>query len=128
MKTRHIVSLIVCVPILTLACNPVNQGAKPPPRPADDYEWFEHSHQAIKAYDAEIKSADAAVSVFGALSGPRYTWAPNDCLAHNRLTTAALGLRRQRADAVAEYNARSQTADRDIFRTSDLPITINIEE
>ncbi|MCP4903017.1 MAG: hypothetical protein GY906_39135 [bacterium] len=128
MKTRHIVSLIVCVPILTLACSPVNQGAKPPPRPADDYEWFENRHQAIKAYDAEIKSADAAVSVFGALSGPRYTWTPNDCLAHNRLAAVALDLHQQRNDAVAEYNARSRTADRDISRTSDLPVTINRDE
>jgi hypothetical protein len=90
-----------------------------------NYEWFKRQYQDIQAFDTKIANAEAAQKAFEQSAGPRETWKFDDRQEWSRLNAVLLGLSNQRRDMVAEYNARTEMANRNLFRTSDLPAIIN---
>lgn len=86
-----------------------------------NYEWFHQQHEDVKAFNIRLTAAVAAQTAFETSAGPRDTWKFDDRQEWNRLNTIVLGLTGQRAAMVADYNARTQMANRDIFRSGDLP-------
>ncbi len=89
-----------------------------------NYEWFKQQYQDLNAIQAKIKLADASVVSFDKDSGPRSTWTFEDRTEHSRLSSISLGLKQQAEDMKATYNARSKMANRNIFKTGDLPESI----
>lgn len=86
-----------------------------------NYEWFKRQVQDVKAIDVKISTAEAAQKSFEQAAGDRANWKFDDRQEWARLNNIVVGLRGQRASMVAEYNAKTQMANRDIFRTGDLP-------
>ncbi|KKN36569.1 hypothetical protein LCGC14_0772390 [marine sediment metagenome] len=94
-----------------------------------NYEWFKQRHEAIGAIDAKVVGSQSAVNQFKADAGPRDNWHFQDREEYARLNSVLLGLRQQRADLAAEYNARSRMTNRAIFKAGDteLPDSIPVE-
>lgn len=90
-----------------------------------NYEWFKRQVQDVKAIDKRIVATNTAMDAFMQSAGARETWKFEDRQEYNRLNALSIGLQGQRADMVAEYNARTQMANRDIFRTGELPEQLN---
>lgn len=86
-----------------------------------NYQWFKQQYQDIQAISTKADAADAAVAAFEASAGPRSAWTFEDKNRSAQLASISLGLKNQRATMVAEYNARSQMANRSIFKTGELP-------
>lgn len=86
-----------------------------------NYEWFKRQVQDVAAIDERIGVAQATLASFEVSAGPRDTWKFDDRTEWNRLNTVLLGLKGQRTSMVAEYNARVEMANRNLFRTGDLP-------
>jgi len=91
-----------------------------------NYEWFKQTYQDVQALDQKIRNAQATVDDFKATAGPRSEWGYGAQTEFGRLSGVLLGLKNQRNDVAAEYNARSKMANRNIFKTGDLPETIPI--
>lgn len=91
----------------------------------NNYEWFKQQYADVQAIDKKIVAAETAVASFKAEAGDRSTWTFEDKQESSRLGSVLLGLQNQRASMVAEYNARSQMANRNLFKTNDLPETLN---
>lgn len=90
-----------------------------------NYEWFKRQVQDVKAFEAKIKLASVAVDSFEQSAGTRDKWTFEDKQEYARLNSVVLGLESQRESMVSEYNARTQMANRSLFKTSDLPETLN---
>lgn len=86
-----------------------------------NYEWFKRQNQDIEAIGSKYALAIQTLKQFEGSAGPRDQWKFDDRQEWNRLNTIQLALLSQRAQMVGEYNARSQMANRDIFRTGYLP-------
>lgn len=89
-----------------------------------NYEWFHQQYEDVQAFDVRLAAAVAAQAAFEESAGPRENWKFDDRQEWNRLNTIVLGLTGQRASMVAEYNARTAMANRDIFRSGNLPETL----
>lgn len=92
-----------------------------------NYEWFKRQNQAVTAVKQKARTQADAVLAFEASAGSRATWTFEDKTAYSELTRQLVGLRNQCNDLVADYNARTEMANRDLFRTSDLPATLSCE-
>lgn len=120
--------------VIGFCANPLRQAGRIVSKTIDadnviyNYEWFKQRNQDIKALDAKIGGADATVDDFKAEAGPRSGWHREDREEASRLSMVALGLRQQRSDMAAEYNARSTMANRAIFQTGELPASILIDK
>jgi hypothetical protein len=90
-----------------------------------NYEWFKRQVQDVAAIDSRLQASRRALDVYLASAGDRSKWTFEDKQEFSRLNSIILGLEGQRASMVAEYNARSQMANRALFKTSDLPETLN---
>lgn len=86
-----------------------------------NYEWFKRQYHDVWAMDQKIFNAQVSLSQFREGAGPRENWTFEDKQMDNRLQTIVLGLQNQKKAMIAEYNARSQAANRSIFKTGDLP-------
>lgn len=86
-----------------------------------NYEWFKRQNEDVQAFDQKIAAAELAKKGFEAHAGDRSTWKFEDRQEWSRLNNVLLGLTSQRISMVAEYNAKVQMANRNIFRTGDLP-------
>ncbi len=130
-----VVAVSIVVGVIGVALNPFRQAGSILNKTIDadnviyNYEWFKQRHEDIGAVDSKIRGADASVTTFADLAGPRTDWHREDREEHSRLSAVALGLRQQRADLAAEYNARSRMANRSIFKAGDveLPASIPVE-
>jgi hypothetical protein len=89
-----------------------------------NYEWFKRQYQDVRAIDVRLEASRRAATAFETSAGARTGWTFEDKQESARLNSVILGLEGQRASMVAEYNARTQMMNRDIFRTSDLPAEI----
>jgi hypothetical protein len=89
-----------------------------------NYEWFKQQYQDIAAIGVKSDNAAVALKSFEASAGERSTWTFEDKQRDAQLASIALGLANQRASMIADYNARSQMANRSIFKTGDLPAQI----
>lgn len=90
----------------------------------NNYEWFKRQRQDVLAIDAKLSAAQDTQKSFETSAGVRDNWKFDDRTEWNRLNSIVLGLRGQRASMVAEYNARSAMANRSIFKTAELPETL----
>lgn len=117
------VAYVVLTPIRT-ATGIIDRVANPDNVIAN-YEWFKRQVQDVRAIDDRIGVSQQALDGFLASAGSRDGWKFDDRQEYSRLNSVLLGLKSQRTSMVAEYNARTQMANRALFKTSDLPDTLN---
>lgn len=86
-----------------------------------NYEWFKRQYNDYLAINNKVKNAEITVKEFNDSAGPRDKWTFEDKTESARLQSIVTGLKQQRQDIVSEYNAKSQMANRSIFKTGDLP-------
>ncbi|QGZ14211.1 hypothetical protein PP940_gp180 [Rhizobium phage RL2RES] len=86
-----------------------------------NYEYFKRQYYDIVAFNQKIDNAQRQITSFEDSAGPRTNWTFEDKQESNRLNSVVLGLRNQRENMIAEYNARSKMANRSIFKTGELP-------
>ncbi len=91
-----------------------------------NYEWFKEKAEKIKAYEIQIKQAHTAVVDFEASAGDRKNWDFQDKQEDSRLRSIELGLRQQLENSIAEYNARSKEANRNIFKNGLFPASFEV--
>lgn len=89
------------------------------------YEWFKNQYELIQAADQKIAQTEAQLKQLKEDLGPdRKEWSMFDAQEYDRLSSVLLGQRNYRQTLVADYNAHSKMANRSVFRTNDLPETI----
>ncbi|WP_146200180.1 hypothetical protein [Ochrobactrum soli] len=116
---------------VSFVLNPIHQAGRIVEKTIDadnviaNYEWFKRQYHDVLAIDQKLIAAESGRAGFEKSAGDRASWRFEDRQEWNRLNAIAIGLRSQRASMVAEYNARTQMANRDLFRTSDLPPSIH---
>lgn len=87
-----------------------------------NYEYFKTQYEAFNSINTKIQVADAQYNNFlKTLPNDKEKWAKSDRDELSRLQTIADGLRFQRADIVADYNAKSKMINRAIFKDRGLP-------
>lgn len=125
---------VVCLTVVGFCANPFKQVGRIVAKTIDadnvlyNYEWFKQRHQDLQALDAKVASAHATVTAFKEEAGPRSEWKREDREESARLGAVALGLRQQRNDMAAEYNARANMANRAIFKSGELPDSVVINK
>jgi hypothetical protein len=92
-----------------------------------NYEWFKNQYEDIQALEKKIRNTEVEIDTFNeSLPTDRSEWTFEDKEESARLNSIKLGLMNQLEDAVAEYNARSKTATRSIFKDGVIPDTLEI--
>jgi hypothetical protein len=86
-----------------------------------NYEFFKSAKQDIDATSNQIADAQRAVNSFDSQFKNRHDMERDDKQESDRLHSVLQGLQQERQNQVATYNARAQMANRNIFRTNDLP-------
>lgn len=86
-----------------------------------NYEWFKRQKQSIDATGKKLVIAQQAVETFKTEAGDRSKWTFEDKGESARLSAVAQGIESQLKDMIAEYNARTQMANRAIFQDGILP-------
>lgn len=116
--------------VVGFVLNPFKQAARITEKTLDadnviyNYEWFKRQFRSVGAIEKKIGFQQERVDEFADSAGQRKEWDRMDKVEHYRLTSIVTGLKQQRADMVAEYNARSSMANRNIFMGGDCPETI----
>lgn len=90
-----------------------------------NYEWFKSTYEAIGALENKIKNAQTEVDNFVTSAGDRKDWTFEDKTEEARLKSVVLGLKNQREDLVANYNARAKMVNRSVFQDK-LPLFISL--
>jgi len=89
-----------------------------------NYEWFKSTYEKIDALEKQANRAADAVDehkeLYGAVAG--WDWTTKE--EYSRLNTIKLGLQNQYDNVVAEYNARANMANRNVFKNK-LPLSID---
>lgn len=131
LKIFFAVLLFVCVvSVVTFVINPFKQVGRIVNKTIDadnvlyNYEWFKQQYRDIGAVDLKIKQQQDAIDIYVKDLGPRTEWSWDDKQEFSRLNSILVGLRHQRDDMVATYNARANMANRQIFMGSDVPSRI----
>ena len=86
-----------------------------------NYEWFKRQWRDVQAVDKKIAEQEAALNQYAQELGPRKDWGRIDKEEYARLNSVCIGLKQQQADMKAEYNAKANMANREIFMGSDCP-------
>ena len=89
-----------------------------------NYEWFKQMNENISAASIQINNAQSRADQFKEDAGGRSEWDRTDKEEYSRLTTTLLGLQNHRESMVADYNARSKMANKNLFKGKDLPETV----
>jgi hypothetical protein len=84
-----------------------------------NYEWFKRQHEAIGAVERQIPIAEQQANTARARAARSSSFSAEQ--EDMRAEAILQGLRNQRENYIAEYNARSRMANRNIFKGSDLP-------
>ena len=115
--------------ILTIASRPAQiiTRVTDPDRVIQNYEWFEESYNDMLALDGQIENSQRQVDDFIAIAGAREDWSRSDKIEYSRLNAIVLGLRNQRENVVAQYNAKSNLITRNLFKGSALPYQLTIQ-
>lgn len=90
-----------------------------------NYEWFKRQKESIDATKQKLVIAQNAVLNFQELAGDRKEWTFEDKTESARLNSVAQGIESQLKDIIAEYNARTQMTNRNIFQDNILPSYID---
>jgi hypothetical protein len=89
-----------------------------------NYEWFKKQYNVYLAVQKKVTQAQNAATKFEKSAGERDKWTFEDKNEYARLTSIVDGFTYQAEDIKAEYNAKSQMVNRSIFKTGDLPESI----
>jgi hypothetical protein len=89
-----------------------------------NYEWFKRQQEDIRATEKQIDNTIQQQKEFVEFWGPPNLWDTTTKEEYNRITKNLVGQKNFYADLVAEYNARSQMANRAIFENG-LPRNID---
>jgi hypothetical protein len=130
-----VISLFVAMSVLGVMCHIANTAVDSATGVVDktldsnnviyNYEFFKSMKQDIDATTRQIADAQHAVDSFDAQFKTRHDMDRDDKQESERLHSVLLGLQQERLNQVATYNARAQMANRNIFRTNDLPSHID---
>ena len=84
-----------------------------------NYEYFKRQYNDINAFSSKIRDAESSyqLAVSTAEKFPGFETTQNV----TRLQSVVLGLKNQRRDMIADYNAKSSMINRSIFRGTDVP-------
>lgn len=88
-----------------------------------NYEWFKTQFEKIEANRKQVQNTINSIAEFKKTFGESSTWDYETKQEYNRLNTIKLGLQNQENNLVAEYNARSNMANREIFKDK-LPLNV----
>lgn len=80
-----------------------------------NYEWFKTQFEKINANREQIKTIKQEVDDYKLMYGNVSTWDYQTKEEYSRLNSIKIGLINQDKNLVAEYNARSKMANRNIF-------------
>lgn len=91
-----------------------------------EYEWFKRQAESMIALEKKEKRAIVEVSSFVDMMGdaPRSEWDRGDKGEYDRLNSNKVAVQNMLDEAIAEYNARSEMANRAIFK-DNLPTNIS---
>ena len=89
-----------------------------------NYEWFKTQYEKILAAEIQINNTAKQVSEFKEMYGDPKEWEWSTQEEYSRLSVTLLGQKNQYELLVAEYNARSQMANRNIFQDK-LPFNVD---
>jgi hypothetical protein len=90
-----------------------------------NYEWFKRQEESIQSlYKKEVRAKQTLEDFRNMLPETRENWTRDDKTEYDRLNTIVQGLGNQIDDAIAEYNARSNMVNRNIFK-DNLPTNLN---
>lgn len=126
--------IVIVVGLVGFVLNPFRQAGRIVNQTIDadnvlyNYEWFKQRHEGINAIDRKIEESKFAITSFDEAAGDRADWHREDREEHARLSAVLLGLKQQRADLAAEYNARSRMVNRSIFKAGDVELPERIPE
>jgi hypothetical protein len=90
-----------------------------------NYEWFRQTYQDIQAQKTQLSNAQQSLDIFIKMSGDRKSWTFEDKNEYARLNSIVLGINNNLAQTIANYNARANMANRNIFQNSILPNIID---
>ena len=91
-----------------------------------NYEWFKQQYADMQATQNKIQNTQAQIDSFKELNGKDTSkWNYQTKQTYQQLQTTFLGQKSYYEDQVAQYNAKSQMADRNIFK-DQLPAHIDI--
>jgi len=89
-----------------------------------NYEYFKNQYNDIKALRTKYKAARQNADDYLKTAGPHDKWEHGVMNEYNRLNSIATGTFYQLTDAIADYNSKASMANRNIFKDSHLPDTI----
>lgn len=86
-----------------------------------NYEWFKQQYEDIEATKKQLDNSSIALDDFEKSAGDRKDWTFEDKNESSRLRAVKLGIQNSLETLIADYNARSKMANRNIFANSILP-------
>lgn len=89
-----------------------------------NYEWFKTQYEKIQATENQIDNTAMLKDEFKETYGETSTWDYTTKQDYSRLQTTLLGQKNHYENIVAEYNARSKMANRNIFK-GKLPFSVD---
>ena len=89
-----------------------------------NYEWFKTQYEKILAAEKQINNTAQQVTEFKEMYGDPKEWEWSIQEEYSRLSATFLGQKNHYEQLVAEYNARSQMANRNIFQDK-LPFNVD---
>lgn len=90
-----------------------------------NYEWFKTQYNDIKATGNKIQNTQTQMDTYFVTYGNDTSkWDYNTKTTYNQLQTTYLGQKSYYEDLVSEYNARSEMANRNIFK-DQLPMHVD---
>jgi hypothetical protein len=90
-----------------------------------NYEWFKQTYADIQATQNKIQNTQDQMTQFTSLNGNNTSqWDYQTKQTYEQLQTTFMGQKSYYEDLVAQYNARSQMADRNIFK-DQLPVHVD---
>ncbi|MEN6290482.1 MAG: hypothetical protein ABFD07_00495 [Methanobacterium sp.] len=90
-----------------------------------NYEWFKTQYNDIKATENKINNTQDQMNTYFTTYGyDTSKWDYNTKTTYNQLQTTFLGQKSYYEDLVSEYNARSEMANRNIFK-DQLPMHVD---
>lgn len=89
-----------------------------------NYEWFKTQHEDIQATERIISNTKIQMDAYKEMYGNASNWDWQTRQDYNSLSSKFLGQQNYYEDLVADYNARSKMANREIFKDK-LPLHVD---
>ena len=89
-----------------------------------NYEWFKTQYEDIEATERIIRNTKAEMDAYKSMYGNTSAWDWQTRQDYNSLQGKCLGQQNFYEDLVADYNARSKMANREIFKDK-LPLHVD---